>query len=98
MDQTLEMHNVFPGNTFSSNELAHINVIVEENEGFEAVKLPKMSLRASFRAKIVPFSRARDALKSLAQDFEKFEEEERVQLKVVLEELEQTLVQLRAKL
>jgi len=93
-----EMHNVFPGNTFSLNDLAHTNENVGEKEGTEAVKSPRMSLRASFRAKIVPFSRARDALKSLAQDFEKFEEEERVQLKVVLEELEQTLVQLRAKL
>lgn len=93
-----EKHNVFPGNTFSSNELPFTREVVEETQEIESIKILPMVFSQSFKAKIVPFNRVKDALKSLEKDFGTFKEEERLQLKEVLEELEQTLVQLRAKL
>ena len=56
------------------------------------------SSRPSFKAKIVPFNRANNALKLLEQDFVNWEEEEHFQLKQVLEDLEQRLAQLGARL
>ena len=47
---------------------------------------------------MVPFSRAKEALKLVEQDIDSFQDEERIQLKQELEELEQSLAQLRVKL
>lgn len=45
-----------------------------------------------------PFSRAKEALKLVEQGIDNFKEEERLQLKQALEELEQSLLQICAKL
>ncbi len=90
-----EMHNVFPGNTFSSNELPFSKeVAVERIEG-ENKSSPKFTSKTSFRAKIVPFSRAKEALKLVEQDIDNFREEERVQLNQALEELGQAITRLK---
>ena len=47
---------------------------------------------------MVPFSRAKEALILVEQDIDNFKEEELSQLKQTLEELEQSLAQLKAKL
>ena len=92
-----EMHNVFPGNTFSSNDLPFLEDEKEEKVEVVSNRVTQMSLSPSFKAKIVPFNRARDALKSVEKDFLTLEAAERLQLKQVLEDLEQTLTQLKAE-
>ncbi len=61
-------------------------------------RISQISPNPAFKARIVPFSRAKEALKLVEQDISKFKEEERFQLKQVLEELEQFLAQIKAKL
>jgi predicted flavoprotein YhiN len=94
-----EMHNVFPGNTFIeepelpfSKEI--MNEVAEEHPKVQAQKF----LRNTFRARIVPFNRSKEALKLVEQDISTFKEEERSQLKQALEEFEQSLAQIKAKL
>ena len=91
-------HNVFPGNTFSSKDLPSSKEVGVEGIEESTSKVSQWSVSHSFRAKIVPFSRATDALKSLEQDFVNWKEDERIQLKQVLEDLEQSLTQLKARL
>lgn len=55
-------------------------------------------IRNAFKARIVPFSRAKEALILVEQDIESLKEDERIQLKQELEELEKSLINLRAKL
>lgn len=92
-----EMHNVFPGNTFSTDELQPSQEAFYSKPKLSSPGPSQFSSNTSFKAKIVPFNRARDALKAIEQEFTNLEEEERLQLKQVLEDLGQTLAQLRAK-
>jgi ParB/RepB/Spo0J family partition protein len=95
-----EMHNVFRGDTFSSNELPFSNeVVLEQPENITKTQ-PQIFTRTrnSFKARIVPFSRATEALKLVEQDIDNFKEEERKQLMQALEELDHSLTQFRLKL
>jgi ParB/RepB/Spo0J family partition protein len=96
-----EIHNVFPRNTFSSKELllpfSKDSMILEKSQVISESQ-PKIFNRSTFKARIVPFSRAKEALKLVEQDIDNFREGERSQLKETLEELEQSLAQIKAKL
>ncbi|MBN9392363.1 MAG: ParB/RepB/Spo0J family partition protein [Chloroflexi bacterium] len=92
-----KMHNVFPGNTFSSKELQlpfSKDVLMEKAQVFSESQ-PKIYTRSTFKARIVPFSRAKEALKLVEQDLNNFKEEERSQLKQALDELEQELTRFK---
>ena len=92
-----EMHNVFPGNTFNSNELQlpfSKEGLLEKSQNISEIQ-PKNYTRSTFKARMVPFSRAKEALKLVKKDLDNFREEERSQLKQALEELEQELTQFK---
>lgn len=91
-----EMHNVFPGNTFSSDDLQlpfSKDVILEKSQNISESQ-PKIYTRSTFKARMVPFSRAKEALKLVEQDIDNFRDEERSQLKQSLDELEQEITRL----
>lgn len=94
------MHNVFPGNTFSSNELPFSKEVISEQPGDITTTQSQIfpRTRNSFKARIVPFSRAKEALKLVEQDIGNFKVEERKQFMKALEELEQSLTQFRLKI
>jgi ParB/RepB/Spo0J family partition protein len=96
-----ELHNVFPGNNYNSEQVLPFSekFIPEQLELIpvsQALVSPRT--RNAFKTRMVPISRAKEALKLVEQDINNFREEERTQLKETLEELEQFLAQIKAKL
>lgn len=96
-----EMHNVFPGNSITSEQVLPFSK-EDEPEQLELITvLPTpVTLRVSntFKSRMVPFSRAKEALKLVGQDIDNFKDEERKELKQTLDELEQSLEKIRSRL
>jgi ParB/RepB/Spo0J family partition protein len=96
-----EIHNVFSRNSYFPEQVLPFNEEIKPEQlelitSSQTIISPRT--RNVFRSRIVPFSRLKEALKLVEQEIHSFKEEERSQLKKTLEELEQSLAQLKAKL
>lgn len=96
-----EMHNVLPGNSITSEQFVAITEEGKPEQLELLTDVPALDFprtRTAFKARMVPINCAKEALKLVNQDFNSFEEDERKQLKDALDQLQQSLDQIRMRL
>jgi ParB/RepB/Spo0J family partition protein len=94
-----EKYNVFPENTiYSSDQQLPFSYEDTLERSEIQTRTVQPIIDTSFKARMVPFNRAKEALKRMEQDFDNFKEEERSLIKETLVELESELAQVRSKL